>query len=157
MESRKHGKGRCDCCENGLTTDEVKAKAAGWMVKTGWYAHIVERGDDSSPTGFNYHTHGIPVTFPGAMDIQIVLPMPGDRCHGVAWSYIEYLRGLPAGSKFPEAGQDVDGIIRGYKVRMAGATEGGRKVLRLILPDKNGKYDGDFAEQQLKGCDHGQK
>jgi hypothetical protein len=82
-------------------------------------------------------------------DVQIVVPMPQEVAHGVFWAVVEQIK---EGKKF-EPGTEYAGILEGYKVRFAWAREGsetqfkpgsqvqmvGRPVLRIILPDKDGR------------------
>ncbi len=117
------------------------------MKKYGWYAHYVP-GDTTSPTEFNAHTHGFMDTWKHP-DVQIVVPMPQEVAHGVFWAVVEQIK---EGKKF-EPGTEYAGILEGYKVRFAWAREGsetqfkpgsqiqmvGRPVLRIILPDKEGR------------------
>lgn len=49
-----------------------------------------------------------------------------------------------------EPGNKYDKIIQNYKVEFINAKESGRSVLRLLIPDANGKYEGVYAEQLTK-------
>jgi len=142
--------GGCDDCAP-LPEEEALARLRAWeaemMGKHGWYAHVVG-DDDQSPTGFNAHTHGMEAE--GGLDFQVVLPVPAQCAHSI-------LANLVKVSKERElaAGQDVDGVLQGYKVRLALATECGREVLRAILPDREGRLGADADEpfnNQAEGC-----
>lgn len=130
----------CECCANGM--EAFRAKEDANMAKYGWFAHIVQ-DDVDVKTGYNYHTHGIPATWPGAMDIQVVLPLPPPVTHNLAVSYVNLLKkGI-----FPKDGDVLDGIIKGYKVRMAAVEENDRTVLRMILPQKDGRLENFDVEE----------
>lgn len=121
------------------------------MDKYGWYAHYVPSGD-GTPTGANYHTHGLERSY-DHKNIQIILPLSFQTAHGLANTIIAEIK---KGTKF-EAGVDYDNIMaNGYKVRFIDATECGRPVLRLLIPDKNHKFEGMYA-LQLEGLEHGDK
>lgn len=98
------------------------------MAKVGWYGHIVENAD--GPTGFNCHTHGL------AVDFQIVFPVSHYVADSVLTTMADRSKG---GEKFID-GQEIHGVIRNYPIKLALATESGREVLRIILPDRHGKF-----------------
>lgn len=117
------------------------------MDKFGYYVHLV--GDDSSTaTGFNAHTHGFDVTF-GHPDVQLVFPLDKPTCMDIVSQVAQRLKN---GERL-EAGKVYRGILgNDYDISLIDATESGRHVLRLILPDvKNQlarkKLRGPFAKQ----------
>lgn len=123
-----------------------RTRAKAWeremMAKVGWYAHFVTGEDPQTPTGFNAHTHGFTETW-GQPDVQIVMPMPPETAHGVMISIANLLK---AGVRL-EPGREYDEILHDYKVMFAWAVESGRRVLRAILPDKEGNLErGNIAE-----------
>lgn len=132
----------CEICSGKKTLADAEKMAEKAMAKCGWYAHLVG-GDDCSPTGFNYHTHGFVESF-DHLDIQIVLPMPQDLCHSVANTVVKNIK--KKGQKY-SPGKLYDNIMKGYNVEFQYATECGRRVLRLLLPDKNGKSKDSETEQ----------
>ena len=112
------------------------------METLGWYAHCVPSGDNT-PYGYNYHTHGMEHSFKHP-NIQIVLPIDFVAAHNIAYAIVEKIR---KGVRF-EANIDYKGIMENdYLIRFIDAKECGRSVLRLLIPDKNGKYEGEFAAQ----------
>ena len=137
----------CDLAAAGLTPEEaidrVREREAEQMAARGWVAHHVAP-DPDSPTGVNYHTHGLAETF-GHPDIQIVLPMTPAVTHGVASRVVELIEG---GARFPPGDESDVVLKKGYRVRFVGATECGREVLRVILPDKDGRLDAEFADPE---------
>jgi len=100
----------------------------------GFHCHLVPNGDDDSPTGVNFHTHGIPETC-DHLDIQVVVFLPpevfGPIIHDV------YKR-IKSGTKF-EIDTAYDKILKGMNVQFIYAEECGRDVLRMILPDNTGE------------------
>lgn len=108
----------------------------------GWYAHCVP-SNDGTPFGFNYHTHGMERSY-GHRNIQCVMPMDFKVIHMIVSDIIEEIK---KGKKFEPNVDYPDLVGGGYMVRFIEAKECGRKVLRLVVPDKNGKYEGKFAKQ----------
>lgn len=49
-----------------------------------------------------------------------------------------------------ESGKKYDGVLNNFQVEFIDAKECGRDVLRLLIPDEKGKYEGIFAEQLTK-------
>ena len=151
---RKHtttGKCRCSRCEAiaaGKTPAEADADYRKWeqanMQNHGWIIHFVAQGDESSPTGFNAHTHGLQQNYDHA-DFQVVIPLPQQVVHTIMITLADRVK---AAERF-QAGQTVADVIEGggrltgqeLLVKLVDATEGGRPVLRVILPDPNGKLD----------------
>ncbi len=122
-----------DCAVRRDGLEAVRAKELECLKTIGWYAHYVHP-DPDSPTRFNAHTHGLDLK--GLLDFQIVCPLPFDTAHNILTTLAD--RSM-AGEKF-EAGQDVEKVIRVYPVRLALAEECGRKLWRVIFPDKYGVF-----------------
>ena len=122
-----------------LTKSEKKL-----MEQYGWFAHIMV-ADPSIATGFNYHTHGMSQSF-GHLDLQIVLPLPGKKCHGIALTICEQIK---AGRDFNDGDETEiphqDGSS--YLVRFIKVREGDRQVLRIILPNSEGKLEPKHVAQ----------
>ena len=127
-------KEECACCKLGKEAALEQEKKM--FEKYGWIIHCVMDEPDLT-TNFNFHTHGIPVTWPGAMDIQIIAPLPTKMAHGLACGYVDLLK---EGKRF-KSGDTTDGIIEDMKVLFMKVTETRRKVLRMILPDKKGNLE----------------
>lgn len=116
------------------------------MREFGWYAHHVF-DDEQSPTGANAHTHGFEETWHHP-DIQIAYPLPGQVAHGIFWTVVGHLK---EGKRY-EPGIRYSDILQNYDVMFAWAQEGGRRVLRMILPDEEnrverGRIRGKYAKQ----------
>ena len=103
------------------------------LLLHGWYTHYVPNGK-----WINAHTHGIEEKFEHP-DLQVVLALPPNTVSGLFHSAIER---IIAGHKLlPD--QLHEGIIKGYPIKTHKSVEGDRSVLRIILPDKQGRFPGD--------------
>lgn len=112
----------CEACKAGL--NYVIQRQDEMMVKHWWYVHLVVG---------NVHTHGLQESF-GHPDIQVVLPIAPETIHSVIAGIVERIKG---GEKFFPS-RRYDKVIMDYDVVFGKAREGGREVLRLILPDPVG-------------------
>ena len=117
----------CDACAG--RAPDVPEWQREMMRTIGWYAHQVETGHEESPTGFSYHTHGLPESF-GHPDLEIVFPSAPGETHRVGARLVELVK---AGRKFAPL-VEADDIIEGQRITFARAAEGGREILRVILP-----------------------
>ena len=156
---RSHG-GSCLCAacalvEGGASREEAAARIRGWgtdmLAKHGWFVHFVQ-DDPESPTRFNCHTHGL-VEKDGHPDFQIVFPLPPPTLHGILSAIVERVK---AGERF-KAGQTVERVVgNGYEIKLVAAEEGGRAILRLIIPDRDGNLDveslGGVFRDQYEGA-----
>jgi hypothetical protein len=124
---------RCEMCR-----DPKESLAwRGQMIRNDRIVLDYITDDVTSPTGFNCHTHGI-AEHGICQDLQIVYPHPYAECRSI---FLAAIRKLRKQVKF-EAGKDYHGILRGgFRVRMVEAREGGRWVLRLIIPGKDDEVD----------------
>jgi hypothetical protein len=120
----------CEACKHGMAA--VMKKQRECIARQGWFAHIVSDGHDS-PTGFNYHTHGLELKYLHP-DIQIVLPLPRKVAHSMGHAVVA---SLDDGMRF-HAGTRESSILKDYAVVFVEAKECGRTVLRMILPERNG-------------------
>lgn len=132
----------CAGCELGEEFLDRKAKED--MAMFGWYAHYVP-DDDQCPGGINYHTHGLIESY-GHKDLQIVFPLDMNMCHSIATEVVDKIK---AGAKFvPDTFYD-EILGNGYKVQFIEAKECDRDVLRILIPDKDHQYKGNYAKQLL--------
>lgn len=131
----------------------MKRKQAKWAV------HAVVDSEEA-PTGFNCHTHGFEKQF-SHPNVQIVAPveleLAGQLMYACA-NYIENNGKIIPGKLYPKmfnflVDKDFEEPV---DVTFAEAIEGGRKVLRLILPDYRGDLCVDTMEspqnKQWIGC-----
>jgi hypothetical protein len=112
----------------------------------GFVVHIVPDQPDS-PTGFSCHTHGLPASF-GHPDFEVVLPLPYEAAGELLARLVARVK---AGARYA-AGDREDRVADAGDVAFAAATECGRDVLRVIVPDPRGRtargeIDGGYAVQ----------
>jgi hypothetical protein len=139
-DSHDHSGCNCDMCHGGMTFDDLKAKEVEMTEKYGFFSHYVS---DPNCKYVNYHTHGFRKTWEHD-DLQIVIPLPPNIANNLFWTFADRVK---AGERFA-AGARVDKIVHGHQVILKKAKEGDRDVLRIILPDKNGRFPED------PGVDH---
>jgi hypothetical protein len=113
--------------------DRLEEWQAECIARFGWYAHYVQ-DDESYPLGVNYHTHGLVEHFQHP-DLQIVMPADPELAHKLFCVIVDLIKD---GEKFSD-GQEVK-YPAGLCGRFHEVEETGRKVLRLILPDFDGKF-----------------
>jgi hypothetical protein len=113
--------------------DEIRRRQAAMVAEHGWVCHIVP-DDPDVPTGYNAHTHSL-LEFFGHPDFQLILPLPIATAHQILANLVDEVK---AGRVF-SAGTTASGIIRDFDVGFADATEGGRDILRVIVPDPEGR------------------
>ena len=135
---------QCVICSSEMTRKELTAKEKQLVDLYGWYAHMVI-GDPEIATGFNYHTHGFDQSL-GHPDLQIIFPLGGERCHGIAKTIYDQIKN---GQEFTEGNETIiphqDGSQ--FPVRFIKVREGDRNVLRVILPTPSGELEPkDVAE-----------
>src|SRR5687768_1237376 len=112
------------------------------MEKFGWFAHYVP-GSPDYPNKTNYHTHGVPESF-GHLDLQICLPIRHTLAHSIFTTVIDKIK---EGQIFMED-MSYDKILKNYPLKFALAFESGRNVLRLLIPDEQGRLDAPIYNQQ---------
>lgn len=108
------------------------------MAEYGWYVHFVPN-DDTTPFRVNIHTHGVTESWHHP-DLQIVIPLPEKVAHSILINAVNLVK---EGTRF-HAGDKTDGLLESFPVGFAVAHETGRDVLRLILPDKEGRVARDM-------------
>lgn len=133
--------GRCDSCDHGPQYSRDKEEFTTGLH--GWHIHIITEYDSQSPTGTNYHTHGLLEKFEHP-DLQIVIPIDPQVAAAFFWSIVPRIE---AGEKF-KAGDTIDDV-NGFTVRFIDAIEDKRAVLRMILPDRYGELDKDKISGNL--------
>jgi len=133
----------CDICSGKESLGDAKAWEMECLKKHGWYSHIIQSGDSTTPTRYNYHTHGLPE----GKDLQIVMPLPPDDAHTIAATIANRIK---AGEDI-QHGSVLDEVICNFQVRLVEAEDNGRRVLRIIFPDQQGKImPWDMAEPYLQ-------
>lgn len=126
---------------NGRNYDKEKEMQKDY----GFYCHMVPSGDPESPTGTNYHTHGIPISL-NHPDVQIVMALPPQIYGPIIHSVYNFIKE----GNIIEVGKYYDDFLQGLSVEFAWATECGRDILRMILPDKEGNTSFDTIDNPYK-------
>lgn len=124
----------CACCSGKMTLEGLKKWEDDCMKKYGFFMHYVPVQENY----INAHTHGIEKTW-SHPDLQIVLRVQTETINSLMHSVVDLIK---AGEKI-WPGRNYHKILQKYPVRFVEAEETGRKVLRMILPDKAGHFPGD--------------
>lgn len=122
-----------------------------------WICHLVLPG--AVPVSCNAHTHGLSELY-GHPDFQVVVFFGGAQEIGRILNTLGCR--VRDGEKF-SPGDFVEGIYEDCRVRLDEVEETGRKVLRVVIPDKNNLFpedegvDSNYAVQtwptdDLVGC-----
>ncbi len=119
--------------------DRIKEKEQVSLDEHGFYIHLVADDDYES---VNAHTHGLFEKY-NHLDFQIVLNLHPNIISAIFHNIVDLVK---AGERFHD-GQEATAIIQNFKVKLFEATESGRKVLRIILPDKHGNLDKNTMEE----------
>jgi len=115
--------------------DEMERWHEDMMKRFGFYSHFTLDG-----THANIHTHGIAESF-GHPDFQIALNIPQNVAMSIFHGMVKEIK---EGKKYTT---NVDySEIANLPVRFINATECGRPVLRLIIPDRAGTLDKDTMD-----------
>lgn len=132
----------CAMCAGDYPEDfEKKA-----MEERGYFGHLVAVGDEGTPTGCNFHTHGFWHSWKHP-DIQVILNMPME----VVSPLFETAKDIAVKGGQIIPGRRYDNFLKGFEVEFAWAKECDRDVLRMILPDKEGETAKDkIAEPYSK-------
>jgi Domain of unknown function (DUF4262) len=129
----------------GRNTEEALLRKQEAMLKeNGWVAHFVF-DDGDFPNRTNYHTHGLADNFQHA-DLQICLHIQPKIAHGL---FAAAVKNIKNGVVY-QAGKEYDQILTGgFTVKFIEVQETDRTLLRMLIPDENGKYDAPFYREQL--------
>ena len=122
--------------------------------KIDWIIHYVTNGEVCACCGevensfpkymCNAHTHGLDKY--GHLDFQIVLAMNPQI---VGFILNDMGLRVQAGEKFKSGDVLSDVLADNYEVRLIEVEEVNRKVLRILIPDKNHHFPGDTDCQYL--------
>jgi hypothetical protein len=113
----------------------LRDKEKFMMEKYGWVVHFVFDTNGELDGLANIHTHGLLENF-NHKDFQIVLPLDSKDSHPLLVGIVNQIKD---GRKF-EADIATSNVIYNYDVFFKEFKEKDRTVLRLILPDPNGKF-----------------
>ncbi|WP_066297456.1 DUF4262 domain-containing protein [Bacillus sp. FJAT-29937] len=109
-----------------------------------WTVHYVFETELCEFGGLcNYHTHGLKENY-DHLDFQVVLPLNPKTIDPILGMMVNQIKEGRVFESDKKAGQ----VLRGFDVLFKEFHDGNRKVLRLILPDPNGKFPGDEGCQE---------
>lgn len=129
----------CDYCRDEKA---AIAKAKQALAEYGWYIHYVF-DDNACPNSTNIHTHGLPDKY-NHKDLQICFPVGFELAGGILHAAVNL---IAEGVVFQEE-VFYEKILNNYTVKFIAAIECRRPVMRMILPDSNGKLaKPGYAEQ----------
>lgn len=143
--------GACQCSvcqqvEEGVPREEALRRLHGWearqLRKHGFYVHFIVEGLSNGMA--DIHTHGIRESF-GHAEFQLTVNVGDRNALAIFHALVDRVR---AGEVF-RTGVDYKDIARGYKTRFIDATEGGRPVLRLVVPDVSGNLEKETMDLQF--------
>jgi len=132
----------CEGCKNGL--EDMRTKQDELMKKYGWIVHYII-SDADYPFSVNVHTHGFPSKFKHP-DMQLCVPISQENAQGIMWNLAKRLE---TGDTF-QPNEKYNDIIEGFPVLICHAMENSRDILRVVFPDKNGRFDTEFSLTQIK-------
>lgn len=114
------------------------------MEEHGWVVHYVYESKEDELNGMaNLHTHGLFENF-RHRDLQVILPIQMNSIHPIFSLLAQKIK--KDGVVF-EPDVRYSDVLEGFDVLFKVYNEGDREVLRLLLPDPNGKLPID------KDCD----
>lgn len=122
---------QCNKC--GMSPRERKAWEAAAIAKYGWYAEYIL--DTEHP---DFHTHGFRQKFKH-LDFQIV--MPNFPSNLAMYCFHEIARFISEGNSYKDGDLLHDNILDGLTIKLFQTKESGRPVLRMIMPDKQNRFD----------------
>lgn len=131
------------CMAGRMTKKERRDWEASAMKECGFVVHFVFDEFHGKPHPLshlvNFHTHGFLETW-GHPDLQIVFPLPERVVMGTLWNFADRVK---AGEKFVPGVRYLGIAGEPYEVKLVEAEEAGRKILRVLIPDKHNKLPGD--------------
>lgn len=108
------------------------------MNMYGFLTHAVMPCEHCPDAVYNLHTHGLEESN-NHKDLQIVLPVDPKIAHQIIWIIVHLIEN---GFKCIP-GKRSSEVFDGMDVEFMLAEETGRQVIRVLLPDKNGKLPSD--------------
>jgi hypothetical protein len=137
---------QCERCQFGDTF--VESSEARFMQEFGWYAHFVA-DDEDCPNRINIHTHGIRHTF-GHPDFQFCIRLVPQHAMRIFHLLVDKIK---EGRQF-SPGEIYTDIVEKYPLQFIFAKECGRTVLRAVVTNPQGTYEGKVYEAQFTMLDH---
>ena len=115
----------------------LEQKQKEWMKKYGFVIHNVFP-DSQDEVLWSHHTHGLKENF-NHMDLEVVLPIDPQIVGSIFHGMVDLIKG---GESFEDK-LISDKVIRNYNVQLVKVNDGQRDLIRIILPDVNGKFPSD--------------
>lgn len=112
-------------------------KQQDMMEKYGFVIHNVFP-DSEKEILWSHHTHGLKENF-NHTDLEIVLPISPQLAGSLLHGMVEQIK---EGKSFENKLISSE-VIENFDVQLFRTTENDREVIRVILPDANGKFPGD--------------
>lgn len=120
---------------------QLLQKEKDGLKKFGFYTHYVFDNEGSELV--NCHTHGIKENFDHP-DLQFVLPFDPNLYSNLFHGIVNDI--LKKGEKLQN---NLDKVIKNFNIQIKEVKEDDRFVIRIILPDPNGKFPMDEGCQEL--------
>lgn len=124
--------------QNVKKLKEIKKHSEDMMNKYGYVVHNVFPSKDDDEILCSHHTHGIRESFNHA-DLEIVLPLDPKMVAQIFYSMVELIK---QGESFEDK-LSSDKVIKNFDVQLVKVHDGTRELIRVIIPDMNGKFPGD--------------
>lgn len=126
--------------EKELELDRLAAKMREGLSMNmyGFFTHAVMPCEHHPDAVYNVHTHGLEKSN-NHKDLQIVLPVDPRSAHKIIWIVVHLIED---GFKCIP-GKRTSEVFEGADVEFMLAEETGRQVIRILLPDENGKLPSD--------------
>ena len=116
---------------------EYRRKEMELLKKYGFVIHSVFPGSEEDVM-WSHHTHGIKESF-NHMDLEIVLPVDPSLAGSILHGMVDLIK---EGESF-ENKLTSDKVISNFDVQLVKVNDGDRDLIRIILPDENGKFPSD--------------
>lgn len=122
--------------------NDVMKQQKEMIEKYGFVIHNVFPSSEDEVL-WSHHTHGLKENF-NHTDLEIVLPIDPQLAGSLLHGMVEQIK---KGESFENI-LISDKVIENFDVQLVETMEGDRKVIRVVLPDANGKFpkDKDCAE-----------
>ena len=113
------------------------------IKKYGFVIHNVFPSEEDEDILYSIHTHGLKENF-NHMDLEVVLPMNPNIVAGIFHGMVDSIKD---GETFEDKSTS-DRVIQNFDVQLVRVNDGARDLLRIVLPDENGKFpcDKDCAD-----------
>jgi hypothetical protein len=104
------------------------------LLEYGWAMRIMDHPSPHGPA--DYRTFGLERNYQ-VPEFQLYYPLSPGVAVSVLGTAIDLIK---AGTRFKDGDTSAD-VLEGFSVKFVDATVGGKKMLRIILPDKQGRIE----------------